>query len=116
MRPNPRPPVTTGLDISFLGIIVAAVGFYAGLFADTTAETPDLVRFREASADASTPAAMPRDNALLLLARSGSDTAGSGAGGFSLEALGGVGGLPSLLVLVGLAMIVAGPIWAWLQL
>lgn len=106
MRPTPRHPATTGLDISLLGVIVAAVGFYAGSLPTAATGTPNLVRFGEGARGTAAPAAMPQDQALLLLSSSGGDTAGTVA--HSLDPFW------SFLVVLGLTMVVAGPVWAWM--
>jgi hypothetical protein len=110
MHPGLRPPATTGFDVSLLGFIVAAVGFYGGSLTASADATPNLVRFSEAGGGTRMPAAMPQDNALLLVSRSGSD-AGS-AGGSGLASL---DPFWALLVLVGATIVVAGPVWAWMN-
>lgn len=83
MHPGQRPPATTGFDVSLLGFIVAAVGFYGGSLTASADATPNLVRFSEACGGTRMPAAMPQDNAVMLLSRSGGD-AGSAGGPASL--------------------------------
>lgn len=113
MPPSPesRSPVTTALDISLLGIVVASIGFYADRFlAEAPSSTPDLVRFWAVPPDTKYISTMPQDKALLLLTRTESNTGGA-SGTASL----GADPLWSLLLIVGLTLVVGGPVWAWMQ-
>ncbi len=94
-----------GLDVSLLGVIVAGVAYYAGGFADVPDTTPRLVRFADAGPGYVPVAAMPQESALLLLLGSGGPgTAGPAATGSPW----------SLVVVAGLMLVVAGPVWAWM--
>ena len=95
---------SSGLDVSLLGVIVAGVATYAGGLAGATGGTPRLLRFAETGPDYVPVAAMPQDSALLLLLRSSPEAAAPAA----------AAGSPwSVLVLLGLVLVVAGPLWAW---
>lgn len=95
---------SSGLDVSLLGGIAAGVG----LSADRVpfgGGTPDLIRFAEAGPDYVPVAAMPQESALLLLLQPGPSSAPATPAGPSIW---------SVLVVVGLLLVVAGPVWAWL--
>lgn len=101
---------SSGLDVSLLGVIVAGVGLLVDRVADAAGTMPHLVRFFDVPADTQHPAVMPQDAALLLLTDPSTTASRSVSGG---EAVVAVGDVPTLLVALGAALIVAGPLWAW---
>lgn len=96
---------SSGLDVSLLGVIIAGVAASAGGLAVVPTGTPRLLRFADVGPGYVPVAAMPQDSALLLLLRSAPRAAPPPTG------------TPSpwtLLLLVGLLLVVAGPLWAWI--
>jgi hypothetical protein len=108
----PKVARSSGLDISLLGVILAGIGVTLNYVADAAGSTPHIIRFFDASPDRSYPAMLPQDAALLLLSdpSTGSTSTQSATTGASVVSL---SHLPLLLVALGLALVVAGPVWSW---
>ena len=107
------PPViarSSGLDISLLGVIVTGIGFSLNHVADAAGTMPHLIRFFDKPQGTSYPAATPQDSALLLLTDP-STTASSATSGTAPAVS--LGALPTLLVVLGVVLVVAGPLWTW---
>ncbi|MFB6068768.1 MAG: hypothetical protein ABEJ90_02460 [Halobacterium sp.] len=99
---------SSALDVSLLGLVVAIVSFYAARLPAAGA-TPNLIRFFETSPGRRYPAILPQDKALLLLLAPGTGTETATTTGSA------TGGVWSLLFLVGLLVVLAGPALAWVH-
>ena len=95
---------SSGLDVSLLGGIAAGIGLSAERV-PFGGGTPDLIRFADVGPDYVPVAAMPQESALLLLVQQGPSSAPAPPAGPSLW---------TALLVVGLLLVVAGPVWAWL--
>jgi hypothetical protein len=100
---------SSGLDVSLLGVVVAVVSFYAARFSTSAGTAPNLIRFFETSPGREYPAVLPQDKALLLLLEP------SAASTDAVASSGAAGGIWSLLLVVGLLLILAGPTLAWIK-
>lgn len=101
---------SSGLDISLLGALLAIVSFYAAGVTRVPGDVPNLIRFLEKPPGTHYAAGTPQDAALLLLLDP--STAGSTRASAGLALPAGLESVFLLLAAVGLAMVVAGPIWA----
>lgn len=101
---------SSGLDISLLGFIIAIVGFYIGRLGDMVETMPHLIRFFDVPPDQTTPGVMPQDKALLLL--TDPSTTSSAPLSKSLPALP-TGELSIVVMILGVVLIFAGPVWSW---
>ncbi|MFC6989317.1 hypothetical protein ACFQJD_12455 [Haloplanus sp. GCM10025708] len=100
---------SSALDVSLLGVIVAVVSFYSARLSPTDGTSPNLIRFFDTAPSREYPAVLPQDKALLLLLDPGTGPTTAASTGPA------TGGVWPLLFLVGLLMVVAGPILAWLR-
>ncbi|MEF8856074.1 MAG: hypothetical protein V5A16_01495 [Haloplanus sp.] len=97
---------TSGLDLVLLGIIAVIVGWYGRTLSVSGNTQPDLIRFFSVSPDRTYAAVLPQDKALLLL----SDPAtGQATGEVTASAAGSMNGIWTLVVLLGVMSILAGP-------
>lgn len=103
---------STGLDVSLLGVLAIGVGFFLEYVTDAAGTSPHLIRFFDKPSGTTYPAVMPQDAALLLLTDPSTTASGTVSGGAASVSL---GGLPSFVVAVGVALVVAGPLWAWVH-
>lgn len=103
---------SSGLDVSLLGVIVTGFGLFLDRAADAAGTRPHLIRFFDKPPGTRYPAAMPQDKALLLLTDPATKASGPTSGGTPLISF---GDLPMLIVFIGVALILAGPLWAWRQ-
>jgi len=100
---------TTGLDLTLLGLIAAIVGWYGRTLSFSGDTQPDLIRFFSVSPDRTYAAVMPQDKALLLL----SDPSTGEAAGDAAATAGSMEGIWTLIALLGLLLVFAGPALAW---
>ncbi|WP_248895292.1 hypothetical protein [Haloplanus halobius] len=101
----------SGMDITLLGLIAVIVGGYGRSLSVPAGTAPDLIRFFSVPPERTYPAVMPQDKALLLLndpsiARSRQTTAETAV---SLD------GVWTLVALVGVMLVIAGPVLVWLD-
>ncbi|MFB6101003.1 MAG: hypothetical protein ABEJ73_00370 [Haloplanus sp.] len=101
---------STGLDITLLGLIAAIVGGYGRTLSVPAATSPDLIRFFSVSPDRTYAAVMPQDKALLLL---NDPASGEAAQQATAQAAVSLDGLWTVVALVGLLLVFAGPAIAW---
>jgi len=102
---------TSGLDLTLLGLIAAIVGWYGRSISVPATTKPDLIRFFSVSPDRTYPAVMPQDKALLLL----NDPATGEAAGAATAGAGSLDGVWTLVALIGLLLLVAGPTLMWVN-
>jgi|GEM_PF-3806723 len=102
---------TSGLDLVLLGLIAVIVGGYGRTMSVPATTKPDLIRFFSVSPDRTYAAVLPQDKALLLLSDPAAGQAASGAAGVA----GPMDGIWTLVVLLGVLSIFAGPILVWVK-
>jgi len=103
---------TSPLDLTLLGIIAVIVGGYGRTMSVPADTNPDLIRFFSVSPDRTYAAVLPQDKALLLL----SDPAVAQAtGGGTAGATGTMAGIWTVVALLGLLLVVAGPMLVWVN-
>lgn len=102
---------TSGFDLVLLGLIAVIVGGYGRTMSVPAETKPDLIRFFSVSPDRSYAAVLPQDKALLLLSdpSTGQATSGAAAG------VGAMNGVWTLVALLGLMLIFAGPALVWVK-
>jgi hypothetical protein len=101
---------TSGLDLILLGLIAVIVGWYGRTLSFSGTTQPDLIRFFSVSPDRTYAAVMPQDKALLLL---NDPSTGRAAGEATATAAGSMNGIWTLVVLLGVMSILAGPALMW---
>ncbi|MFB6107243.1 MAG: hypothetical protein ABEJ82_00175 [Haloplanus sp.] len=108
LRGDARP---SGLDVSLLGVVVAVVASYGRSLSTPPGASPHVIRFFDVSPERSYPAVLPQDKALLLLTdpSTGGSTHTAAQSALSLD------GVWALLVVVGLCLVAAGPVLAWVR-
>ena len=100
---------SSALDISLLGVIAVIVGGYGRRLSVPADASPDLIRFFSVSPDRTYAAVLPQDKALLLL----SDPSTGRATQQATQATGAFDGIWTLVALVGVILLLAGPAIAW---
>jgi hypothetical protein len=100
---------SSALDMSLLGVIAVIVGGYGRSLSVPADASPDLIRFFSVSPDRTYAAVLPQDKALLLL----SDPSTGRATQQATQATGAFDGLWTLVALVGVILLLAGPVIAW---
>jgi hypothetical protein len=101
----------SALDISLLGLIATIVGGYGRSISVPPDTSPHLIRFFSASPDRSYAGVMPQDKALLLL----NDPATGEATRQVADAGGSLHGIWTLVALLGVILLAAGPTIVWLN-
>jgi hypothetical protein len=102
---------TSPLDLVLLGTIAVIVGAYGRSMSVPANTKPDLIRFFSVSPDRTYAAVMPQDKALLLL----SDPSTSQATGEATASVGALNGVWTLVALLGLMLVLAGPMLVWVR-
>ena len=103
---------TSPLDLTLLGIIAVILGAYGRSMSVPATTNPDLIRFFSVSPDRTYAAVLPQDKALLLL----NDPSTARATGEATASAGGsMAGLWTLVALVGLLLVLAGPTLLWIN-
>jgi hypothetical protein len=103
---------TSPLDLTLLGIIAVIVGAYGRSMSVPATTKPHLIRFFSVSPDRTYPGVMPQDKALLLL----SDPSTARTTGEATASAGGsMGGVWTLVALLGLLLVLAGPTLLWVN-
>jgi hypothetical protein len=102
---------TSPLDVTLLGTIAVIVGWYGRTLSFSGTTEPDLIRFFSVSPDRTYAAVMPQDKALLLL----NDPSTTQATGEAAAGAGAMDGIWTLVVLVGLLLVLAGPTLLWIN-
>ena len=103
---------TSPLDLTLLGIIAVIVGAYGRSMSVPANTQPHLIRFFSVSPDRTYPGVMPQDKALLLL----SDPSTARATGEATASAGGsMSGVWTLVALLGLLLVLAGPMLVWVN-
>jgi hypothetical protein len=103
---------TSPLDLTLLGVIAVIVGAYGRSMSVPADTTPHLIRFFSVSPDRTYPGVLPQDKALLLLTEpSATQATGEAAAG----AGGSMGGVWTLVALLGLLLVLAGPTLLWIN-
>ncbi|WP_251329140.1 hypothetical protein [Haloplanus pelagicus] len=97
------------LDISLLGLIAVIVGGYGREISVPPDTSPHLIRFFSVSPDRTYPAVMPQDKALLLL----NDPSTTEATREATAAGGSLYAVWTLVAVVGVLLLLAGPAVAW---
>jgi len=103
---------TSGLDLVLLGLIAAIVGWYGRTLSVSGAAQPDLIRFFSVSPDRTYAAVLPQDKALLLLSDPSTQQS---AGEATATAAGSMNGIWTLVLLLGVMTILAGPALTWIR-
>jgi hypothetical protein len=101
---------TSPLDLTLLGLIAVIVGGYGRTMSVPADTKPDLIRFFSVSPDRTYAAVMPQDKALLLLSDPATGQATSEA---TAGAVGAFDGIWTLVALLGLMLVLAGPALLW---
>ncbi|AZH24224.1 hypothetical protein [Haloplanus aerogenes] len=101
---------TSGLDLVLLGLIAVIVGGYGRSMSVPANTKPDLIRFFSVSPDRTYAAVLPQDKALLLLS---DPTTGQAASGAAASPVGAMDGIWTLVALLGVMLILAGPMLVW---
>lgn len=100
---------SSALDITLLGVIAVIVGGYGRSLSVPADASPDLIRFFSVSPDRTYAAVLPQDKALLLL----NDPSTGEATRQATRATGALDGIWTLVALVGVMLLFAGPAIAW---
>ncbi|GAB6860631.1 hypothetical protein ACFR97_08155 [Haloplanus litoreus] len=100
---------SSALDVSLLGVIAVIVGGYGRSLSVPADASPDLIRFFSVSPDRTYAAVLPQDKALLLL----SDPSTGEATRQATRTPGALDGVWTLVALVGIMLLLAGPAIAW---
>jgi hypothetical protein len=103
---------TSGLDLVLLGLVAVIVGAYGRTMSVPATTTPDLIRFFSVSPDRTYAAVMPQDKALLLLSDPSTGQATSEA---AAAGVGAMNGIWTLVALLGVMSILAGPVLVWIN-
>jgi hypothetical protein len=99
----------SALDVSLLGLIATIVGGYGRSISVPADTAPNLIRFFSVSPDRTYPAVMPQDKALLLL----NDPSTTEATREATAAGGSLYAVWTLVAVVGVLLLLAGPAVAW---
>jgi hypothetical protein len=100
------------LDLILLGVIAVIVGWYGRTLSVAGDTQPDLIRFFSVSPDRTYAAVLPQDKALLLL---NDPSTGQAAGEATASAAGAMNGIWTLVALLGVMAILAGPVLVWIN-
>jgi hypothetical protein len=103
---------TSPLDLTLLGIIAVILGAYGRSMSVPATTKPHLIRFFSVSPDRTYPGVLPQDKALLLLTE---PSTARTTGEVTASAGGSMTGIWTLVALLGLMLVLAGPTLLWVN-
>jgi len=103
---------TSPLDLTLLGVIAVIVGAYGRSISVPATTKPHLIRFFSVSPDRTYPGVLPQDKALLLLTE---PSTARTTGEATASAGGSMSGIWTLVALLGLMLVIAGPMLLWVN-
>jgi len=103
---------TSPLDLTLLGVIAVIVGAYGRSISVPATTKPHLIRFFSVSPDRTYPGVLPQDKALLLLTE---PSTARTTGEATASAGGSMTGIWTLVALLGLMLVIAGPMLLWVN-